>query len=120
MNKNKFNTILLIATILMVGCSSAPKVNEVKQLYVPASNYESFTCEKLIAEAEAVRRSLPGLEEAVEKHRSQQSTVEVVTWILFWPAAFALDKGEKNSTELGKAKGELEAIGIAMKSKKCG
>ena len=116
----KLNTILIFVIFLMVGCSSAPKVSEVKQVYVPASNYENFTCEKLIAEAEAVRRSVPGLEEAVEKHRSQQSTVEVVTWILFWPAAFALDKGEKNSTELGKAKGELEAIGIAMKSKKCG
>jgi hypothetical protein len=110
----------LLLLLLAIGCSSAPKVSEVKTVYVPASRYENMTCEKLVIEAEAVRRSVPGLEEAVEKHRSNQTGVEVVTWLLFFPAALALDKGEGNSTKLGQAKGELEAISIAMKSNKCG
>ena len=87
---------------------------------MPAGFYTNMTCEQLIAEAEAVRRSVPALEDAVNKHRSNQTGVEVVTWILFWPAAFMLDKGEATSGQLAKAKGEIEAIGLAMRTKRCG
>jgi hypothetical protein len=114
-------TVLALASLAtIVGCSSAPKANEVSAAYVPAGYYANMTCDQLIAEAEAVRRSVPALEEAVNKHRSQQTGVEVVTWILFWPAALMLDKGEGTSNQLGKAKGEIEAIGLAMRTKRCG
>ena len=108
------------AFLVMAGCSSAPKSNEVGAAYVSSAQYASFTCDQLINEAESVRRSVPGLEAAVDKHRDSQKNVELVTWILFWPAAFALDKGTENSSQLAKAKGELEAISPAIKSKKCG
>ena len=106
--------------IVLAGCSSAPKSNEVGAAYVSSAQYAALTCDQLINEAESVRRSVPGLEAAVDKHQESQKTVELVTWILFWPAAFALDKGTENSSQLAKAKGELEAISLAMKSKKCG
>ena len=117
-------TVLALASLAslatIVGCSSAPKANEVSAAYVPAGYYANMTCDQLIAEAEAVRRSVPALEEAVNKHRSQQTGVEVVTWVLFWPAALMLDKGEGTSNQLAKAKGEIEAIGLAMRTKRCG
>jgi hypothetical protein len=113
-------TILMITMGIFAGCSSAPKSNEVGAAYVPSAQYSSMSCDQLLAEAESVRRSVPALEQAVDKHRSSQTGVEVVTWVLFWPAAFLLDKGEGTSSQLAKAKGELDAIGITMKSKKCG
>lgn len=116
----KTGILSIVAVIALSACSSAPKSNEVSAAYVPTAQYQNLTCEQLITEAEAVRRSVPALESAVDKHRSQQTGVEVVTWVLFWPAAFLLDKGEGTSSQLAKAKGELEAIGLAMKSKKCG
>ena len=114
-------TILVFFSLVsIVACSSAPKATEVSAAYVPAGFYTNMTCEQLIAEAEAVRRSVPALENAVNTHRSNQTGVEVVTWVLFWPAAFFLDKGEATSSQLAKAKGEVEAIGLAMRAKKCG
>lgn len=114
-------TLLALASLsTIVGCSSAPKANEVSAAYVPTGMYTNMTCEQLLSEAEAVRRSVPALEDAVNKHRSNQTGVEVVTWVLFWPAAFLLDKGEATSSQLAKAKGEIDAIGLAMKTKKCG
>ncbi len=114
-------SLAILASVgILAACSSAPKSNEVSAAYVPTAMYQNMNCEQLITEAEAIRRSVPALEAAVDKHRSQQTTVEVVTWLLFWPAAFALDKGEANSSQLAKAKGELEAISMAMKSKNCG
>jgi outer membrane murein-binding lipoprotein Lpp len=110
----------LVSTAIIAGCSSAPKANEVAAAYVPVSRYENMNCEQLLNEAEAVRRSVPALAEAVDKHRSQQTGVEVVTWVLFWPAAFLLDKGEANSSKLAQARGELESIQLSMRNKKCG
>jgi outer membrane murein-binding lipoprotein Lpp len=107
-------------SLVMSGCSSAPKASEVSAAYVPVSRYEAMSCQQLLNEAEAVRRSVPALAEAVDKHRSQQTGVEVVTWVLFWPAAFLLDKGEANSSKLAQARGELESIQLSMKNKKCG
>jgi hypothetical protein len=56
----------------------------------------------------------------VDKHRKNQTGVEVVTWVLFWPAAFLLDDGDQMSSELAEAKGQLEAIQQNLYSKKCG
>lgn len=113
-------SILMVAMGILAGCSSAPKANEVGAAYVPSAQYSSMSCEQLIAEAESIRRSVPALEQAVDKHRSNQKGIEVVTWILFWPAALLLDKGEGTSSQLAKAKGEMEAIGLTMRSKRCG
>ena len=112
-------TLLLLALIL-IGCSSAKKSSEVTTQYVPASNYSHLTCEQLIAEAEVIRARTPGLAAAVDEHRKNQTGVEVVTWVLFWPAAFLLDDGSEMSTELAEAKGQLEAIQQNLYSKKCG
>lgn len=117
----KIQSVLAVACLaVLAGCSSAPKSNEVTATYVPTSNYKDFTCEQLVAEAEGIRRSVPALASAVDKHRSNQDGVELVTWILFWPAAFALDKGSDTSGQLAKAKGELEAVTLAMQTKGCG
>jgi hypothetical protein len=110
---------ILSAVVLIGACSSAPKSNEVSAAYIPIAQYNNYTCDQLISEAESVRRSVPALESAVDKHRENQTGVEVVTWILFFPAALALDKGEATSSQLAKARGELQAIQTALLAKHC-
>ena len=110
---------ILSAAVIVGACSSAPKSNEVSAAYIPIAQYNNYTCDQLISEAESVRRSVPALESAVDKHRENQTGVEVVTWILFFPAALALDKGEANSSQLAKARGELQAIQTALLGKHC-
>lgn len=107
------------AAVLVGACSSAPKSNEVSAAYVPIAQYNNHTCDQLIAEAESIRRSVPALEGLVDKHRENQTGVEVIAWVLFFPAALALDKGEGNSSQLAKAKGELQAIQAALLTKQC-
>jgi hypothetical protein len=111
--------VCLILISLISGCSTAKKASEVSATYVPVYRYANMTCIQLINEAESLRRATPALEATVDKHRSNQTGIEVVTWILFWPAAFALDKGEKESNELAQARGELQAIQQALLSNNC-
>jgi hypothetical protein len=110
----------LVFALLLAGCSSAPKPNEVTAAYVPAAQYQNLTCDQLVAEAESIRRSTPALEAAVEQHRKSQTGVEVVTWVLFWPAAFLLDKGTEYSAPLAQARGQLQAIQLQLQANKCG
>ena len=110
---------ILSAAVIVGACSSAPKSNEVSAAYVPIAQYNNHTCDQLISEAESVRRSVPALESLVDKHRENQTGVEVVAWVLFFPAALALDKGEGNSSQLAKARGELQAIQTALLAKRC-
>jgi hypothetical protein len=110
---------IMSVAVLVGACSSAPKSNEVSAAYIPIAQYNNYSCDQLISEAESVRRSVPALESAVDKHRENQTGVEVVTWILFFPAALALDKGEGTSSQLAKARGELQAIQTALLAKHC-
>ena len=114
------NLFLILSSLLIISCSSAKKSSEVTTKYVPASNYSNLSCEQLITEAEIIRSRTPGLAAAVDEHRKNQTGVEVVTWVLFWPAAFLLDDGSEMSSELAEAKGQLEAIQQNLYSKKCG
>lgn len=110
---------IMSAAVIVSACSSAPKSNEVSAAYVPIAQYNNHTCDQLISEAESIRRSVPALESAVDKHRESQTNVELVTWILFFPAALALDKGEGASSQLAKARGELQSVQTALIAKHC-
>lgn len=109
----------LTAVAMIAGCSGAKKASEVTPAYVSTTTYTSLSCSQLNTEAENIRRMIPALEGAVDKHREQQTGVEVVTWVLFWPAAFLLDKGEAQSSQLARARGELEAVNLAIRQNKC-
>ncbi len=111
---------LLGATLVLAGCSGAPRSADVGAAYVPTAQYSNYSCEQLFAEAESLRRSTPALEAAVDSHRATQTGVEVVTWVLFWPAAFLLDDGDKQSSQLAQARGQLQAIQMQLQGKKCG
>lgn len=109
---------VLTLTILS-ACSGAKSVSDVTAAYIPSSQYKNLSCEALLSEAERARQSITELAAAVEKHRKKQTNVEVVTWVLFWPAALALNEGEELSDDLAQAKGRLEALNAAYRLKKC-
>ena len=119
--KKSINVLLglFCLAIGLSGCSSAKKSNEVQSNYVPASTYKHLSCEELVGEFEALRARTPALASVVDEHRKNQTGVEVVTWLLFWPAAFALDDGSEKARQLADAKGHIEAIQVNLRSKKC-
>lgn len=110
---------ILFAFIGLIGCSAAPKSSEVVPSYVSAAQFQGMSCETLVAEYESISKSLSNFESAVDNHRSLQTGTEVVAWVLFWPAAFALNAGESKSSALARAKGEMEAITRSINSNGC-
>ena len=106
--------------LILTSCTSAKKSSEVPKAYVSSTMYKSFNCTELSQEADKLRAVEAGLAAVVDKNYKSQKDTELVTWILFWPAAFALDEKKSDADALGKARGELEAIRGQMIIKKCG
>ena len=114
--KSSFFIILFVA---LSSCSNAKKVDEVQATYVPSGTYSGYSCRELSIEADRIIASTPQLAAAVEKKYQKDKGAELVSWVLFWPAAFAMDGNASEVRELANAKGRLEAISTKMKIKKC-
>ena len=114
-----FKIVILLSSLILISCSSAKKSHEIQAKYIPAYQYANFSCDQLISEAEIIRARTPGLAAAVDEHKKNQTGVEVVTWVLFWPAAFLLDDGSEMSNELAEAMGQIEAIQQQLRIKSC-
>ena len=113
----KFTLLLII--FLLSACSSAKQSSQVNKTYVSSAKYNSFTCDQLIRESELIRAREPALAAKVDKHYKSQKNTEAVAWLLFWPEAFWLDDGSKDSNQLAQVRGELDAVRAAMLEKKC-
>lgn len=112
--------VAFAALSAIAGCSDAQKASEVAADYVPSSQYQGMSCKQLRAEAEAIKARTPALERAVDKAYQQDKNLEAVTWIIFWPAALAMDGNDAEAQKLAEAKGQLDAIGTAARAKGCG
>ena len=111
--------LTLTAALVLAGCSSAQKSSQINADYVPTSSYLSMTCSSLTAEARRLRQRISQLRGDVDEAYNDDKTMEIVTWVLFWPAAFAMDGNDTEAQKLASAKGEAEAIGAAMRQKNC-
>ena len=108
-----------VCAILFSACSDAKKSSEVTAAYVPSATYTSMSCNNLRAEDARLRRTVADLAVNVDKEYRNDKSMEAVTWILFWPAVFAMDGNDAEASRLAQAKGEAEAIRAAMISKNC-
>ena len=115
------NRIVLcgVSLLMLQACSDAKKASEVTAAYVPSSAYSSMSCNNLRAEDLRLRRSVSEMTGAVDKEYKNDKNMEVVTWLLFWPAAFAMEGNDAEAAKLSQAKGEAEAIRAAMIAKNC-
>lgn len=113
-------TLLLLCVVTAFSaCSKAKTSSEVAPQLVSPSSYSGMSCKQLRAEAELIKSSTPALSAAVDAAYKQDKTLEAVTWILFWPAAIAMDGNDAEAAELAKAKGQLEAVTKQMQTKGC-
>ena len=61
-----------------------------------------------------------GLPLAQDRKAANDSAVTAVSLVLFWPAAFMIRGNGESAAELGRLKGEMQAIEQANIQKNCG
>ncbi len=100
----------------MGACASSP--DSINATYISPLQYGSYDCDQIRQEMVRVSahvREVAGQQK--RKHDNDQIATGVGI-VLFWPALFFLAGGDKKE-ELGRLKGEYDALNEAAIQKKC-
>ena len=111
--------ILILSIFFIVGCSSAQKSSEVRATVVSVAPYLKMDCKELASESNALVSKAQSLGAQVDSEYQSDKNVELVTWILFAPAAFFLDGNAESAAELANIRGQLQAVQEAQKINQC-
>ena len=108
---------LLAAFSILGGCATAGK--DIVGIYVAPAQFSSYDCEQVKTEMVRLSSRVNQLSGRLDEAANNDKAIAGVGVILFWPALFALGGTKGQEAELGRLKGEYEALQIASTSKKC-
>jgi hypothetical protein len=109
--------VLVASSVLLTGCASSS--SEVAPSYVSPLQYQHLTCAQIAAEAERVSRRVVELSGVQDSKRTSDAVTTGVAVVLFWPAAFMIKGDGQTAAELGRLKGEFEALEKVSTEKGC-
>jgi hypothetical protein len=110
-----------IATAAAVGLGAcASKSNEITPAYVSPVTYQSYSCQQLSQEAQAVSARASAVAGAQDQKRTNDQIATTAAIVIFWPAAFFVSGDGPVAAELAQLKGQMVAIEQASIQKKCG
>ena len=108
----------IVAAAALGGCAS--KSSEISAAYVSPISYQSYTCQQLGMEAQAISAKAAELSGAQDQKRTNDQIATGVAIVVFWPAAFLVGGDGQVAAQLAQLKGQLNAVEQASIQKKCG
>ena len=99
------------------GCASA--ASDIAPSYVSPVAYQSYTCQQLGIEAQAISARAATLSGAQDKQRTNDGLATAAAVVIFWPAAFFVGGDKQTAAELANMKGQMIAVEQASIAKKC-
>lgn len=113
----KRSLVLILIVSLLSGCATPP--GKISAIYVSPLQYSGLSCEQI--QQEMVRVSAKVREVAGIQQSEANKDAFALTFglILFWPALFFM-MGQDKKQELGRLKGEYEALEQAAIRNNCG
>ncbi len=106
----------MMLTAFLGGCSSSP--DKISAQYVSPLMYQPYDCDQIGMELRRVNSRLIEVTGAQESEANKDAVATGVGLVLFWPALFFL-AGDDRAAELGRLKGEYEALELAAIQKRC-
>jgi hypothetical protein len=101
----------------LAGCASSSA--DIAPAYVSPVAYQSYTCQQLALEAQAVSTRAATLSGVQDSQRTKDQWTTAAAVVVFWPAAFLVQGDKQNAAELAQMKGQMVAIEQASIAKKC-
>lgn len=108
--------ISLLAIFILSAC--AQKANKIQSTYVSPLQYSDYSCKQIKGEISRVGRRMNEVAGVQDKTASDDSVAMGVGLVLFWPALFFIDSSDQR-VELGRLKGEFEALEQVAIQKNC-
>lgn len=104
--------------VALAGCASSSA--DIQPAYVSPVAYQSYTCQQLAMEAQAISQRAATLSGAQDKQRTNDGLATAAAVVVFWPAAFFVGGDKQTAAELSNMKGQMVAVEQASNAKKCG
>ena len=106
-----------VLSAALAGCAS--NSSEISAAYVSPVMYQSYNCQQLGMEAQAVTARASVVSGAQDQKRTNDGLATAAAIVVFWPAAFFVGGNGQTAAELAQLKGQLVAIEQASIAKKC-
>jgi hypothetical protein len=113
-----YRAALLLCAIFCAGCASSS--SDIRPQYVSHLQYQHLSCKQIAAEAERLSRRVAEVSGVQDEKASSDAVATGVALVIFWPAAFFIKGDGAAAAELGRLKGEFEALERVSIDKGCG
>jgi hypothetical protein len=114
----KLSRLAVAAPLLLGACATSP--TSIAPTYVSPVLYQNLSCDQLAQEAMRVSNAAAVATGQQTKQASSDAVAVGVSLVLFWPALFFVGGDKQNAAEIGRLKGEMQAIEQANIAKNCG
>lgn len=113
----KVTAVALCAALILSACASNP--DNISAAYVSPLQYQSYNCDQIRTELIRLSARVDEVTGQQRKKANNDAVAMGVGLVLFWPALFFLANGSDKREELGRLKGEYDALQKAAVEKQC-
>ena len=109
---------LFVGFLLLTG-GCAKDSGKIAAAYVSPLEYQDYNCSQLGGELSRVGRRVQEISGMQDEEAGEDAWVMGIGMVLFWPSLFFLEGNTGREAELGRLKGEIDAIEQAATLKDC-
>jgi len=110
----------LLGSLFAICAGCASQASDIQPQYVSHLQYQHLNCKQIAGEVERVSRRVSEVSGVQDSKASNDALATGVALVVFWPAAFFIKGDGATAAELGRLKGEFEALERASNEKRCG
>jgi hypothetical protein len=107
----------LCVAVAVSACASSP--NSIQATYVSPLQYQSYDCDQVRTELVRISNRVSEVSGQQQRQANNDAIAMGVGLVIFWPALFFLAGGNDRKEELGRLKGEYDALQIVANEKSC-
>ena len=105
------------AALSLAACATSP--DKISASYVSPLQYQSYDCGQIRTELVRIGQRVDEVTGQQRREATSDAWAMGVGLVLFWPALFFLAGGNDKKEELGRLKGEYDALQSAAVQKQC-
>lgn len=109
--------LALLACGAQAACARGP--DSIEARYVSPNIYQNWTCEQLVEERLRLTGEVQRVSGLQRENAAADTVMMAVGIVVFWPVLFGLAMTKDRKDELGRLKGEYDAVDLATRSRSC-
>jgi hypothetical protein len=109
--------LALAACATQVACAASPESIEAR--YVSPNTYQTWSCEQLVEERARLTKEVERVSGLQRENANADAAMMAVGIIVLWPVLFGLAATKDRKNELGRLKGEYDAVDLSIRTRQC-